>query len=95
MVLWTEVITHDFKGFFWEWYGSSMGIGVPLLGVPEKIPTSFLEIGSLGPFLCFYVCAHDSLFFFFSIFAGISNMNLSLIPLIRPAYPPTLDGIGS
>ena len=23
-----------FKGFLWEWYGSSMGMGVPLLGVP-------------------------------------------------------------
>ena len=24
-----------FKGFLWEWYGSSMGMGVPLLGVPR------------------------------------------------------------
>ena len=24
-----------FKGFLWEWYGSSMGVGVPLLGVPR------------------------------------------------------------
>ena len=23
-----------FKGFLWEWYGSSMGMGVPLLQVP-------------------------------------------------------------
>ena len=24
-----------FKGFLWGWYGSSMGMGVPLLGVPR------------------------------------------------------------
>ena len=32
-----------FKGFLWEWYGSSMGMGVPVLGGPG-ISLDFLRM---------------------------------------------------
>ena len=40
-----------FKGFLWEWYGSSMGMGVPLLGVPRislEKNQAFLQVTAMN-----------------------------------------------
>ena len=37
--------------YLWEWYGSSMGMGVPLLGVPGISPDIYLGGGNSNNFL--------------------------------------------